>query len=102
MLTELISDPFLWMSHHQWGDLLAGILGAISSGLIAVWVLRRTLKTQRNQFRAHLTAQSEGLDAQLKAQAEAFGSWLPSRWPLGAVSATGGAHVQGARTSGPR
>lgn len=79
MLTNLFPDPFLWISHHQWGDLLGGILGAIFSGLIAVWVLRRTVKTQRRQFHAQLIAQSDGLEAQLKAQREALEKQLDAQ-----------------------
>ncbi|KRE76663.1 hypothetical protein [Arthrobacter sp. Soil761] len=79
MLTNLLPDPFLWISHHQWGDLLSGILGAIFSGLIAVWVLKRTLKTQRRQFSAQIMAQSEGLEAQLEAQRNALEKQLDAQ-----------------------
>jgi hypothetical protein len=32
MLTDVLPDPFLWFSHHQWGILLAGFLGHFSVG----------------------------------------------------------------------
>jgi len=79
MMTDFLPDPFLWFSHHQWGALLGGFLGAILSGLIAVGVLVWTLKTQQSQFRAQLTAQSAALDAQLKAQSDALEKQLAAQ-----------------------
>lgn len=79
MMTDFLPDPFLWFSHHQWGALLSGFLGAILSGLIAVGVLIWTLKTQQKQFRAQLTAQSAALDAQLKAQSDALEKQLAAQ-----------------------
>jgi hypothetical protein len=61
------------------GELLSEFLGAILGGLIALGVLIWTLKTQQNQFRAQLAAQSTALDAQLKAQSNALDKQLTAQ-----------------------
>jgi hypothetical protein len=49
---------------------LSGVLGAIVSALVAVWVLRSTIREQRAAVGAQLWQQRQQLDEQLEHQAE--------------------------------
>lgn len=53
---------------HQWGILLSGLIGSVAGGLVAIWVLRKTLEKQDLNHRKQLNQTQKLHSEQLEAQ----------------------------------
>lgn len=56
------------LTPHQWGILLSGLVGSLAGGLVAVWVLRRTIEHQEANHRLQLRQAEKLHRKQLEAQ----------------------------------